>query len=228
MQSATLSDTGPRLTPREPSRSSGSWLPVPPCAMGSGYRPPSPHLRQPEAGRAHGRGVPATRHGGGRAAGPRLPAAAPDPRAAAPPQRAGALPQARWAPRGRAAAEPSGTAAGGCGRGLEAFRRRLRAVCRCAMLVLCRQTTRVPDPGARKGEGRAASRGRVPEPHGRGQRGRHVRLAGCGGTRPHNGSAAQGRRVPNNYVCLHCIINTVSKLCTGLFYMYLHICVCAT
>lgn len=87
------------------------------------------------------------------------------------------------------------------------------------ILLRCRKTTRVPDPGAGKGEGWKAGRGGVPLPHGRGQPGRHVPAAGRCGARPHHGGAVQGRCVSPEqqttlkglYLFAHGIITMVSK-----------------
>lgn len=84
-------------------------LRAPALALPAHLRSPRrPHLTLPRGGagtvngRRRARGLPATRDGGGRAGGPRLPAAPPDPRAAPPPRRAAALPPPRCgtAPRG--------------------------------------------------------------------------------------------------------------------------------
>lgn len=84
-----------------------------------------------------------------------------------------------------------------------AFGQQLRVPRLWAILFRCRKATRVPDPGAGKGEGWKTGRGGVPLPDGRGQPGRHVRAAGRGRPRPHNASAVQRRCVsPEQQVIL--------------------------
>lgn len=155
----------------------------------------------------------ATRHGGGRAAEPRVPGAARAARAAAPPRRAAAVPPARCGAPGEGLRGNEGSGAfiaalrrergsvrtggeggprGGRGEGQKNGRGGPAAA---PASLRCRAAAAVPDPGAGSGARRAARGGGDAGRAGRGGCGGRVPDVGRRGARLRDGQTVPGRSV---------------------------------